>query len=190
MTSLPLARAGWHVVLLERVGIVRRSAAAPAVDPRNLLRLLGDGASVTVLAQRRGRCGGRRRWTPGDVGGAARRLQAAATGHATIEVHNCSPVVGIGQDEGHAWAVTGTGDVHTGDLLMGADGYRSVVRKAVAPDRPDATGPRLHRSPPVSVSSIDNPMGAPGCQQAVWTWHPIANHVLTGPPSAHRQEVK
>jgi hypothetical protein len=34
--------------------------------------------------------------------------------------------------------VPGTDDVHTGNPLVVADAYRSVVPKAVAADRPDA----------------------------------------------------
>ncbi len=45
----------------------------------------------------------------------------------------------VGQDSTSAWATTTTGRVHHGDLLVGADGHRSIVRRAVAPDRPDAS---------------------------------------------------
>ncbi|WP_345790607.1 FAD-dependent monooxygenase [Agrobacterium pusense] len=44
----------------------------------------------------------------------------------------------IGQDASVAWAITEDGRRFAGELLIGADGYRSVVRRAVAPERPDA----------------------------------------------------
>jgi 2-polyprenyl-6-methoxyphenol hydroxylase-like FAD-dependent oxidoreductase len=47
-------------------------------------------------------------------------------------------VVDIGQTEAGVWAAAKDGRVVEGDVLVGADGYRSLVRRFVAPGRPDA----------------------------------------------------
>jgi 2-polyprenyl-6-methoxyphenol hydroxylase-like FAD-dependent oxidoreductase len=138
MTSLALARGGWQVAVLERADARRPTGAALAMDPSDLVRLLGEETAARVmshLAQ-----------VPADVGAgfavtwAALHsgLHAAAAQHAGIRLHHSTLVRDVRQDDVRAWAVTSTGSVHTGDLLVGADGYRSVVRRAVAPDRPDA----------------------------------------------------
>jgi 2-polyprenyl-6-methoxyphenol hydroxylase-like FAD-dependent oxidoreductase len=138
MTSLALARVGWQVTVLERAGAHRSSGAALAVDPPDLAHLLGqEGASIVLshLAQDAAdaRAGLPVTWQALHAG-----LQAAADQQPGIRLHHRTPVARVGQDVEQAWAITDTGQTHTGDLLVGADGYRSVVRAAVAPDKPHA----------------------------------------------------
>jgi 2-polyprenyl-6-methoxyphenol hydroxylase-like FAD-dependent oxidoreductase len=47
-------------------------------------------------------------------------------------------VIGIGQDWRSAWAVAEDDRRFSADVVVGADGYRSVARRHVAPDNPDA----------------------------------------------------
>jgi 2-polyprenyl-6-methoxyphenol hydroxylase-like FAD-dependent oxidoreductase len=138
MTSLALARGGWQVAVLERAGARRPSGAALAVDPSDLVRLLGEETAATVLSHLVSDPTGVGADLPVTWAALHSALQAAATGHAGIRLHRSTLVRDVRQDDVRAWAVTSTGAVHTGDLLVGADGYRSVVRRAVAPDKPDA----------------------------------------------------
>src|SRR5918998_5107259 len=50
MTALALARSAWQVTVLERASARRSSSAALAVDPPDLVRLLGRAAATTVLS--------------------------------------------------------------------------------------------------------------------------------------------
>jgi 2-polyprenyl-6-methoxyphenol hydroxylase-like FAD-dependent oxidoreductase len=108
------------------------------VNPSDLVRLLGRDASATVLSHLAhdaadGSAGLPVTWRALHTG-----LQSVAAQHPRIRLHHRSPVVKVGQDAGQVWATTDSGAVCTGDVLVGADGYRSVVRAAVAPDNPDA----------------------------------------------------
>jgi 2-polyprenyl-6-methoxyphenol hydroxylase-like FAD-dependent oxidoreductase len=62
-------------------------------------------------------------------------LHARLTAAASSTEHHDSP---RGEDHRGAWAHTPDG-VMRGDVLIGADGHRSIVRAAVAPEHPDAT---------------------------------------------------
>jgi 2-polyprenyl-6-methoxyphenol hydroxylase-like FAD-dependent oxidoreductase len=53
-------------------------------------------------------------------------------------VHNETGVQSVDQDAGRAWAVTTTARTFQGDVVVGADGHRSVVRAHVSPERPEA----------------------------------------------------
>jgi 2-polyprenyl-6-methoxyphenol hydroxylase-like FAD-dependent oxidoreductase len=54
-----------------------------------------------------------------------------------ITLHHGSEVTDVRADASGATVVTATGPL-SADLVVGADGYRSVVRRTVAPDQPDA----------------------------------------------------
>ncbi len=138
MTSLALARAGWEITVLERAGAHRSSGAALAVDPPDLVRLLGEAVAATVLSHLARDAADVSAGLPVTWQALHAGLQAAADQQPGIRLHHHTPVVEVGQDTKRAWAITSTGRRHTGDLLIGADGYRSVVRAAVAPDRPHA----------------------------------------------------
>jgi 2-polyprenyl-6-methoxyphenol hydroxylase-like FAD-dependent oxidoreductase len=80
---------------------------------------------------------------------ATKEVQAWADAHARLrEVAETSPgialrhdtaVVEVGQDERWAWAVTAEGRTFGADVVIGADGHRSIVRRALDPNKPDAT---------------------------------------------------
>ncbi len=125
-TSLALARHGIEVTVLERTGTTPRSGGAVGVDAVHL-------RNVTGLGGREGRDG----FAAESWQGLHSRLTVAVAQQPAITVHYEAPVAAVGEDDRGAWARTPAG-VGRGDVLIGADGHRSVVRSAVAPDRPDA----------------------------------------------------
>jgi 2-polyprenyl-6-methoxyphenol hydroxylase-like FAD-dependent oxidoreductase len=48
-------------------------------------------------------------------------------------------VQGVDRDARSAWVTTSNHEVFHGDVVVGADGHRSVVRRSVSPEKPDAT---------------------------------------------------
>jgi 2-polyprenyl-6-methoxyphenol hydroxylase-like FAD-dependent oxidoreductase len=67
------------------------------------------------------------------------RLRTAVDRDSAIEIVHHARVRDVGQDQRHAWVETRDGQMFAADMVVGADGYRSVVRRFVAPDRPDAS---------------------------------------------------
>lgn len=135
--SISLARSGLTVTVLER-----------AVEQRNGgtgLRLWG-GMGETV--QRRDGSGIRvptiasiaSAGVPGPVGWAMvrRRLADAAANEPGMAIRYDTEVVKIGADADSAWARDTAGLVYTGDILPGDDGHRSMVRRSIDPEHPDA----------------------------------------------------
>ena len=64
-------------------------------------------------------------------------LRAAVDADPRIVLHQHTAVERIGQDADAACAESAHG-VYRGDIVIGADGHRSIVRASVAPDAPDA----------------------------------------------------
>lgn len=127
MTGLALARSGFDVSLLERSADKGRTGAA--LQPgTSLVRLLTgrktdpefEGAGIQT-------------WTAVHA-----HLRAVVERDGRITIHDGVSVAEVGQDAGVVRAITADGRTFTGDLLVGADGHRSIVRRVVAPDRPDA----------------------------------------------------
>jgi 2-polyprenyl-6-methoxyphenol hydroxylase-like FAD-dependent oxidoreductase len=136
MTALGLARVGFAVTVLERSGSAPRSGGALGNAEDNLHRILGpDGlAGAEAAAVAAGRRSRLQTWEE-----AHRLLRAAAEADPRIELVHDTRVVEVNQDAGSAWAVTDGRYVHRGEVLIGADGHRSVVRRHVAPDHAAAT---------------------------------------------------
>ena len=65
-------------------------------------------------------------------------LRSAVEQDQAITIMDGAEVTAVAQTADGASAQTKDGRVVEGDLLIGADGYRSLVRRSVAPDRPDA----------------------------------------------------
>lgn len=130
-TALALSRVGATVTLLERVDdFARTGAALGSVDNDLIDQLTGqdDGgrngdANLTVQT-----------WAA-----VHRRLQEAVTRDPRIEVMRGTRVDSVDQDADSAWATTSSGVTWRADLVIGADGHRSVVRRAVSADHPHAT---------------------------------------------------
>jgi len=130
MTALTLARAGLKVTLLERSDDTGRTGAALHAPDGLIERITGLPSSQVPQSL-----------TPGiqtwfAVHGA---LRAAIEADPLIELRQNTAVRRVDQDAQHAWVDTTTGRRFTADLVVGADGHRSIVRRHVAPERPDAT---------------------------------------------------
>lgn len=129
MTALTLSRSGLQVTVLERAADSGRTGAALIVESGLITRLTG----VPSTSQDRA-VAGRQSWH-----GAHNVLSSVADADPRITVRSGTTVVHAGQDENHAFVVTDDGKRIHGDIVIGADGHRSVVRAAVSPDNPDAT---------------------------------------------------
>jgi 2-polyprenyl-6-methoxyphenol hydroxylase-like FAD-dependent oxidoreductase len=129
MTALALSRAGVRVTLLERSDDTGRTGAAIHVEDRLLERIVGPtGAS----------CGreipaGVQTWFTVHAG-----LRDAVLADANIRLHPQTAVTAIGQEDASAWATTADAGTFHGNIVIGADGHRSLVRQSVHPQHPHA----------------------------------------------------
>jgi 2-polyprenyl-6-methoxyphenol hydroxylase-like FAD-dependent oxidoreductase len=132
--ALALARRGAKVTVLERAVGEPPGGAGMGVD----LGLLRDavGADPREVPPRVPVVTGNRYSTSW----AALRswLWAMAHASASITLREGVTVTAAAQRSDRAWVTDDQGASHTADLLVGADGYRSVVRSAVAPHQRDA----------------------------------------------------
>lgn len=130
MTGIALANAGIKVTIIERAGPKPRNGAVLQVDSGE------HDTSETARSLREVASGGLRSaeaWSS-----IQSRLSEAAMSHTRIDLVYDTRITGVHQDSRSAWAVTSTGRTFSGDMLIGADGHRSIVRRIVAPKRPDA----------------------------------------------------
>jgi len=133
-TALALAQRGANVTVLERsVGEPPGGAGmgvdldllrdAVGLDPRNVSPrvpvVTGNRYSTSWAALRT--------W-----------LWAMAKASASITLREGVTVMEVTQTVDRAWVTDDEGGSHVADLIIGADGYRSVVRAAVAPRHPQA----------------------------------------------------
>jgi 2-polyprenyl-6-methoxyphenol hydroxylase-like FAD-dependent oxidoreductase len=133
MTGLALSRAGLAVTILERAAAFTRTGAAVAIDGGRLAGLARLGVTSVVPRAPRGRLPSGAPWLTLHTG-----LRAAVDADPRIVLRTAAVVEDVGQDAASAWVVTADGETVCGDLVVGADGHRSVVRRRVAPERPDA----------------------------------------------------
>jgi 2-polyprenyl-6-methoxyphenol hydroxylase-like FAD-dependent oxidoreductase len=135
MTGLALARARVRVTILERVAEFPRTGASLGWVPEGLLeRVTGRTRSDQDPAAYGPSAAGVQTWTA-----VHDRLRAAVDADPRIELRHNTPVLSVGQDAHSAWATTSRHGVFRGDVVIGADGHRSVVRRSVSPEKPDAT---------------------------------------------------
>ncbi|WP_102336355.1 FAD-dependent oxidoreductase [Salimicrobium jeotgali] len=66
-------------------------------------------------------------------------LRREVQSYSGVDFRFHTRVEAVGQDDSTAWVVTDTGEIIFGDILIGADGHRSMVREQVAPQKPNAT---------------------------------------------------
>ena len=131
MTGIALSQAGLTVTIIERAGEERRSGAGLQVDSGELdrnktakfLRKLASGGVQSAEA-----------WSSIEL-----RLRREAKADPRIDLLYNTRIQTVGQDDEAAWVVTDKGETLHGDILIGADGYRSIVRRHVSPHKPDAT---------------------------------------------------
>lgn len=127
MSALSLSRIGMKVTMLERSERKARAGAALPVSEGLLRRLTGRNFGRDALPS------GPQAWA--DVHSS---LRAVVDSDPNIRI--CAParVRVVDQDDRSAWAVTDNGEVVRGDILVGADGHASVVRRHIAPEHPNA----------------------------------------------------
>jgi 2-polyprenyl-6-methoxyphenol hydroxylase-like FAD-dependent oxidoreductase len=131
MTGIALSRAGLNVTILERAGAKPRSGAVLQVDSGEIdrtktakfLRKLASGGVSSAEA-----------WSSIQF-----RLSKEAEADPKITLHFDTRVQTVNQDHNSAWVVTDKGETFHGDILIGADGHHSIVRRLVAPHKPNAT---------------------------------------------------
>jgi 2-polyprenyl-6-methoxyphenol hydroxylase-like FAD-dependent oxidoreductase len=131
MAGIALSRVGLNVTILERAGEKPRSGAVLQVDSgeidrtktAKLLRKLASGGIRSAEA-----------WSSIHF-----RLRTEAEADPRIDLHYDTRVQTINQDSDSACAVSDKGETFHGDILIGADGHRSIVRRLVAPHKPNAT---------------------------------------------------
>ncbi len=133
-TALALSRVGIASTVLERTagrtqrGVAIRAAGAPlesaigAAAYRHVAEVLGDAAI-------------RQGTLPHAWWDVYSALRAAVAADPAITLVEGAKVVEAGEQDGKAWARDESGQTWQGDLLVGADGYRSVVRHYVAADQ-------------------------------------------------------
>jgi 2-polyprenyl-6-methoxyphenol hydroxylase-like FAD-dependent oxidoreductase len=131
MTGIALAKVGLTVTILERVCAERRSGAILQVDSgeRDLL--------PTAVFLRKLASGGMRSaeaWSSIEA-----RLRKEVETNPLIDLRFDTRIVTVEQDNKSAWVITDNGETFKGDILIGADGHRSTVRRLVAPNKPNAT---------------------------------------------------
>lgn len=129
MTALALSRHELDIVMLERSNDSDRTGAALQVEHGLIERLTGRRHHMSAALP-----AGVQTWRAVHAG-----LRAAVDYEPTITVLQDSRVESVGQDDDAAWAITADGRRFEGSIVVGADGYQSVVRRGVSPDKPDAT---------------------------------------------------
>jgi 2-polyprenyl-6-methoxyphenol hydroxylase-like FAD-dependent oxidoreductase len=127
MTALVLARIGFSVTVLERSDNSFRTGAALHVDQGLLARLTGTRIHNPLAP-------GIQSWFA-----VHEALLGAARSHPLVHIVTGASVEVVEQNDTSAWAATADGRTFSGDVVVGADGHNSIVRRAVAPGKPDAT---------------------------------------------------
>ncbi|KKI91874.1 hypothetical protein WQ54_12145 [Bacillus sp. SA1-12] len=131
MTAIALSQAGINVTILERAGEERRSGAGLQVDngetdrtkTAKFLRKLASGGMKSAEA-----------WTSIEF-----RLRKEAKADPKIDLRYDTRIQTVNQDKDSAWVITDKGEIFHGDILIGADGHRIIVRRHVVPHKPNAT---------------------------------------------------
>lgn len=131
MTAISLAREGIDVTVLDKVSDKQRTGADLKVNSgglelsktARLLRNLASGGKSSVQL-----------WSSIE-----KRLRKEVEKNSNISLIYNSRVESIDQNENYASVMTETGDRYKSDILLGADGHRSIVRQYIAPNNPNAT---------------------------------------------------
>ncbi|MEO4053232.1 NAD(P)/FAD-dependent oxidoreductase [Solibacillus sp. CAU 1738] len=131
MAGIALAQEGVHVTIVEKVGEDRQGGSGLRVNggtfgqskTEKLLKQLVSGGKSSVQL-----------WSAIES-----RLRAEAKRDEKINLLYNTRVVELNQDDEAAWIVTDQGKTIRGNILIGADGYNSQVRKYIAPHKPHAT---------------------------------------------------
>lgn len=131
MAGIALAREGINVLILDKINTTPREGAGLQVDggafemskTARLLRKLASGGKRSIQL-----------WS-----NIERNLRTEALNQSNIEIRYNTRIEAVDQDEDIAWVITDSKEQLSADIIIGADGHRSLVRGFVAPDKPDAT---------------------------------------------------
>ncbi|WP_311214747.1 MULTISPECIES: FAD-dependent monooxygenase [unclassified Arthrobacter] len=121
------------MTLLEKEGPHLRTGGALMIEDALIERVTGWDTSDEALRIPASLPGGGQAWET-----VHRSLRATVERDNRISAIDNTLVVGIDQNTNQAWVTSDAGEVFTGDFVVGADGHRSVVRRAIAPDHQDA----------------------------------------------------
>ena len=130
MTAIALSDQGIQVTVLEKAKEGQRNGGGLQVDgdsfrqtkiEKKLRQLVSKGKSTIQL------------WTSIES-----RLRKEAYDDPNITLYYDTRVQSVHQDGESTWAKTDEGQLFEADILIGADGHRSIVRKKVAPHHPNA----------------------------------------------------
>jgi 2-polyprenyl-6-methoxyphenol hydroxylase-like FAD-dependent oxidoreductase len=129
--ALALAQLGIAVTVLERATGTPPPGSGLWADFRLLRQVAGRdpaGLGIPVLGSP---------WHAVSWQGLRDWLYDAAAG--LVDVQAAIEVRDVGQDGAGAWAVSSAGETFRADIVLGADGHRSQIRRLIAPDHPAAT---------------------------------------------------
>ncbi len=130
MAAIALSEQGIYVTVLEKAKEDVRSGAGLQVD--------GDSFNQTKIEGKLKQLASYGESTVHLWSSIESRLRQEAHRDPNITLHFSTRVESVDQNQESAWAETEKGQLFEGDILIGADGHRSLVRKKVAPDHPDA----------------------------------------------------
>ena len=130
MTGIAMAKSGFQVTILERFDAKPRSGAVLQVDTyesdttetAKYLRKLASKGKKSVEA-----------WSAVHL-----RLQNSAISTKNITLHYNTRIISADQNAESAWVKTSDNVIFKADLVVGADGYKSIIRKYVADEKPEA----------------------------------------------------
>lgn len=130
MTAIALAEEGINVTVLDKVSGEPRTGSGLQVDSgtfelsrtARLIRKLASGGKSSVQL-----------WS--SIEG---RLRDQVEHNQRINLVYNSRVESVDQNDDSAWVVTVDGEIFEGDILIGADGHRSLIRHHIVPNKPDA----------------------------------------------------
>lgn len=131
MTGISLAREGLHVTIVDKVSEEQRHGSGLQVDggtlemskTARLLRKLASGGKPSLQL-----------WSAIE-----HRLRKEALSDSKIDIRYHTKVDTVNQDANSAWIIIKDDETIHADILIGADGHRSIVREHVSPHKPHAT---------------------------------------------------
>lgn len=126
MTALALSRHGFSITILERSTDTDRTGAALQVSRGLIEQLTGRPDTSGALSS------GVQAWQS-----VHRGLRSAAEKVGIVLLQNVR-VERVCHDDSHVRATASDDQEFAGKVLVGADGYQSVVRRKISPERPDA----------------------------------------------------
>lgn len=130
MAGIALAQQGIHITILEKAENKARSGSGLQVEGKRMER------SKTAKILQKIVSGGKtsiQLWSTLES-----RLRKEAFSHSNIDIHYNVFVQAINQDDASAWVYTKDEKTFHADIIIGADGHRSTVRRLVAPHKPNA----------------------------------------------------